>query len=1265
MKKSIHYTEVLQDLHTSTNPCRVASAHRVRHGLSPWGVLAMLLLILGSPRLGSGQCLMPGTNVIRPSFFNIAIFPSQGYVDLFPDEAAMRANTTTRVQAGLTALNGVFATKKVKFNLVFFPIGSFTINQGNLGHSEYNQKVLDQFITKWPCLGVEGIIVPVVGSGHGFGTNNIAKITDGALNNPNSVAHEIGHLLGLLHLEADCGTHCNNAASSTFMCPGAGAMDFTSCDNINLANKVFTQSHCAQWAGFMETLPHDFICPTKPSIRITTDQPYVHKNCQPDRSLGVFTITIKGGEANSTGLTVRARFNKTIFDVDLLIPGQDFNTIDDTHPDFTVLKIFENGVEKTFDLANMQEETFHFQLTYNPDIVNNSNTFGFEVDGLLNGSSIVVASEANVPVRPFLSVSGSPQIFINGYPLLVTDNLIINTPGNDFVIQNPIILVKPGKSITIAANNTLKFPYNIQTEIAGCDGMWAGINLNNGAKIVATNISIADAQKAISVPKSGSVLLNNVQFLNNNYGIVTKSGGTGNYNISLNNCRFSFEASQFKSFYTNQSPTPLEKSFVGLWVSDAPVGISLIGVNRFNNLKYGIISYNSNIQVENTNYQNITQVPVGFGYNAPYPTGKAIYASGGTFIANNNTFNMVHTGIETSNTSLTAESNNMASMVKGIRTYGNNPIKLNANTIGASLEGIYFTSYSPLPKIISDNIITIAGDVNGFGIKGAGSSSFGQGTAKVFGNQVTMNNGTVGIDLISLGGLTADNNYVNLTNENNKIGIQIQGGEGNEIKCNNTTSANGDKNFIGIKGTHCSKTSFTCNNTLNTYVGLQFEGMLAGKLKPTIAGNTMKNNGVGLRLGADATVSTQEHQGNKWEGSFSEIGAENGGDPSSSQFIVDAAENPLYLPSSFNPTNWFDNVNTPATSFQCLISTCPINQVNSPTSEGFIKSTSKGELAGTDYKKINNWIAQRRLLSSIQTEGNPYPNDIDVNTFINNTTTNGLGANIAVQTGIRQAFNISAADQLLLQYYENSIKDLLNNLSKVEAKLSTKGISLSDSLTWVNERNTLRSNLLTQNTNKTTKIDNLTISRLTSVNGLITQNNGLVAFEQWEQNEKKVLGIFFSTIGVGNWSLNASQQSELSAIAALCPLSDGEAVFSARALLSLFEETPVFWNDAVYCQKKSGGRSQEEINIESKQHLRLYPNPVNESLTIDYDDFPDFAEQKLLITNLYGQVVKDVALKGKRGNAIINVSGLSEGVYYYYVPASGKSLFSGKLIIVH
>jgi hypothetical protein len=50
---------------------------------------------------------------------------------------------------------------------------------------------------------------------------------------------------------------------------------------------------------------------------------------------------------------------------------------------------------------------------------------------------------------------------------------------------------------------------------------------------------------------------------------------------------------------------------------------------------------------------------------------------------------------------------------------------------------------------------------------------------------------------------------------------------------------------------------------------------------------------------------------------------------------------------------------------------------------------------------------------------------------------------------------------------------------------------------------------------------------------------------------------------------------------------------------------------------------------------------------------------------LYGQLIKDISLSGIRGRLILNVSELSEGVYYYYVPASGKLLFSGKLIITH
>jgi hypothetical protein len=55
----------------------------------------------------------------------------------------------------------------------------------------------------------------------------------------------------------------------------------------------------------------------------------------------------------------------------------------------------------------------------------------------------------------------------------------------------------------------------------------------------------------------------------------------------------------------------------------------------------------------------------------------------------------------------------------------------------------------------------------------------------------------------------------------------------------------------------------------------------------------------------------------------------------------------------------------------------------------------------------------------------------------------------------------------------------------------------------------------------------------------------------------------------------------------------------------------------------------------------------------------------LFVINIYGQIVKSIPLDGIRISIEVNVEDMSEGIYYYYVPSSGKVLFSGKLIIAH
>jgi hypothetical protein len=1231
-------------------------------------LFSMMLLFVFNFGEVKGQC---GTNGEDGALHQVAVLLTQEYIDLFADAEEARHTAYLRVFNGCNALNDLYFTLdfvSVYTTINFCPKNFVVPNYTGGDYLQYSNVVNSLFLAKWPCLGgLFSLIVMTPDSGHGHGSpfHKTILIGHGFSAKSSNVAHELSHRLGYEHTNdnPDCASLCSNLMTAPFMCSPGSTMVWSSCE---VHSDIFNSFLCSQLQGTTQYIDSpDFICPSIPIVSIETNQPFLMNGC--NRSISKYQIKVTGGENSISGLSIRVQYHEMVYDVDVPVtptPDFDFNKKFVNTANFSGLRIFkDDGVtEYTFNLEPYQERVFYFWSTFKPDAMFTPTSNQTPIDIALYSFNNQIAASKIEPkvINPVFGNLNGGGNASDG--LFLTNDVNFIHPGT--IQLPPLIIVDKGKRINIGAFTTVQNTF-LGTTIEGCDEMWKGITLENGASLKLQNSKVKDAQIAIAATQGTVVDIKNCIFKNNNMGIVTGTSMSGDYNIRISGSKFYSDPSTFKPSYNNQNPLPLNKSFCGLLLTKVNNGLVLGDGNSFDNLKYGILSYNSTLNINNAVFNNISAEEVGVGYWSPTssPSGKAIYASGGTLIANNNNFNVVHTGIETSNSSLTAESNTITGAVRGIQTIGKQPIKINSNTIGAKQSGIYFFSTSSLPKTVSDNIITMSEDEKAVGIRGAGSQYNSLGGTKVFGNQVTMNNGKIGIELTDFSNLTADNNYVSLNNEENKIGISIAAGQNLGIKCNNTTSID-NKNFIGIKAMHCATSNFNCNTTPNTHVGMQFEGVFSGNKKTSIAGNTMRKNGIGLLLGTDATVGLQDNQGNKWEGTFSVIGAEHLGDASASQFIVDAVEDARFLPSTYAPFDWFLNNYNPATSYKCSEITCPINQFFQSEGEQ-IKTISKGELVGTQYQKINNWIAQRRLLKGIQTEGNPLPNDEDVNTFITKAETNGLAANVAVQTGIRQAFNIGSDDLFTLQTYEDKIKGLLHSIRILQGNLNTNCITPMDSLSWATELNVVHGKVKLINEEKEAKLNALIVPQLTAVNTQINKNNELLAFETWEQYEKAVQNIFLNSIGTGTLALKEEQKRQLENIAALCPLSEGEAVLSARAILSIFETVPTYWNDDEYCKKGIKPRNQEESLNDTQLHLRLYPNPTDKTLTIDYNDFPTYAAQKILIHNVYGQLIREVKLDGQRGSVDVNVANLSEGIYYYYVPSSSKLLFSGKLVITH
>jgi hypothetical protein len=174
----------------------------------------------------------------------------------------------------------------------------------------------------------------------------------------------------------------------------------------------------------------------------------------------------------------------------------------------------------------------------------------------------------------------------------------------------------------------------INSSIEGCETMWAGIELEDGASIECVSSELKDAQWAIKLKGSAIADVRQTTFENNNYGfqalVPTNAVPPG---ITLSGNKF-ITTGTLKAPYAGQSPLPFGgRGYAGVYVDRVPaLNISSSGGmnSQFKNLHNGIITYNSNLRVSHTFFEDILKAsgaPNLPGTNtAP---GKAIYARNG------------------------------------------------------------------------------------------------------------------------------------------------------------------------------------------------------------------------------------------------------------------------------------------------------------------------------------------------------------------------------------------------------------------------------------------------------------------------------------------------------------------------------------------------------------------------------------------------------------------------------------------------------------
>jgi hypothetical protein len=877
-------------------------------------------------------------------------------------------------------------------------------------------------------------------------------------------------------------------------------------------------------------------------------------------------------------------------------------------------------------------------------------------------------------------------------------------PGIEIIVKSPNVL----GTVTLTLEGS---------KLYACSNMWKGIRVEPQGTLKSADSEISDAEYAIYAEDRTTILLQNTNFYRNYIGLYIPTASTGLNSIStyISNCEFATHGT-IRSTYPGQQTVPGIKSLTGIQVHDVFLDLgSIYNPNRFCDMSNGIITVNTSISVTNCIFKDILPDPQyqfltgSMASNTSY-NGSGIYAIGryGSILKQrgfgmngqpsfvNCRFGMFadRMNVDSRDNYMTSmTSSNQNGMMTGYRvSFGSNlTTDITGNKIESRSTAIDLRFNDNARHLwVSDNIIFFgesnAGSSRGISAIQAIEQNGANRDSRIHNNEIYYNPGANtaanGINLISTSDFfVTENNLVMDDNLVNANGILVSGSNNTEISCN---VVDGSNNFnapvrqSAITHVLGSRPTIACNIVDGTMNGIRMTGD-AG-LNVTIQGNEFNNHNRGLFYNQGVT-NGQDRRGNLWLtspvnltlGAFSDNPQIAGISPYYYDNIHPSAPTGKTFepttttsnPFGYDPDTWFifeddqiDNL-----TFHCLVNIdhycdqfppcagCPIDIV-------IHERIARDSIENAPYTAETLWRLRRELYRELHSDSSLLSITMFYDFYIE------MEASVTAQL-----------EQLNGEQYELMQLDqsVINNLNQNRNILDIQMVLLSEQIELYRQaldagsdpslylQNIQNSNLtietvITYNKNVFAIADS---SLILTAENIKMVNESIYASATIEENEKVVNEIYLSFVGRKQFQFSQDTIEQLESIASQCPLSGGNAVFRARAILSLINDELVY-DDVNICLQAGIILKQTP----KKPTAHLYPNPANSSVTQVYE-IPENTEAEFQLFNSMGQ--RQLSFTLIQGNTTVTFSteSLKPGIYHYRIASIPENLLTGKLVIIH
>ncbi len=855
---------------------------------------------------------------------------------------------------------------------------------------------------------------------------------------------------------------------------------------------------------------------------------------------------------------------------------------------------------------------------------------------------------------------------------------------DDVLFYNADVRMEPGAEIVVQNGWTLDIE---NSSFTACNGiMWKSITAQDGSTVRIRGSFMDDAESTVSALDGATLWIDNTQFHNNRVAIGVPDAGLSYNDVAcwVSNSTF-YSAGTMPQPYPGQITAVGTKGFAAADVNNTTFDFTG-GNNIIHSLSNGIVAHQSDVSVTECRIMNI-QPDTAYAYTG---NGAGIYARGdqgfhflrqqGYGMAGTPSFEGCRWGVYSAYMNVYSTDNHMLDMGTAYRVdrSGYRYVDILNNAVTAHRHGMELRANDGAAHIlVAHNDITFGDDpcANCKGYTGILVTEGNQQAhdARILDNSIHFTNtpaSRFGIGLTAADAWqVADNTVLMLNNAYNLTGIQLAGCRATEVSCNNISSSDITYSLnaqAAIRNVMGSQPLISCNDMDRTANGILFNGVA---YDTDVRGNFFHNHQWPLHLDATAIIDAQVLKGNLWDPNATApvLGAwyENTVNAGAYPFLY----NPATIgggstePPSWSPSNWFDPVS--GSNYDCAdhhgVDYC--SQFDGERCEACLKDLdekiasdslendpyteeTKLILAGDLYKKLDDAPA---LLDSLP----------ELDAFYND-----------LQGSATAAFKAINDDQLALYDMDSAVvAQLHTNRTQIEEAMTLvkDGLEqLGDSTLTPAQRQAILSGISGYRQNisdlsqwNATALQVAASSKELSADNIQAVNTGVGTSELIEANEKAVNDIYLATIGKDVVGFTATQAADLFAIANQCPMVGGNAVFKARSLYWLIDDTQDF-EDPLLCLP-FGIIVKSLVELQANE-VSIVPNPATDEATLMLTRETE-ALAYLTLYNMVGSVVLRVLVpKGVTRHAF-STADIAPGLYHYKVLGIGGRMGGGKLTI--